>query len=89
MPLSVKEKSLCNWIQLYHSDILECSRLGTWLAIKMAGQHIQLKLDHPTGSNEWALYYYAPSLTKSRKEDETKKEIFRLVKKFLQEGYDG
>lgn len=73
------------WIELHKGDILDCARIATWLAIELAGQHIQLKMDHPLGSNEWALYCSVlPSLLGS-KEDPKRKSIPQLVEKFLKE----
>ena len=73
------------WIELYKGDILECARIATWLAMELAGQHLQLKMDHPVGSPEWALYCQVLPSLPGKKEDPKRKEIPRLVQRFLKE----
>jgi hypothetical protein len=73
------------WIELYRGNILECARIATWLAIELAGQHLQLKMDHPVGSSEWALYCQVLTSIPGGKEDPKRKQIPLLVKEFLKE----
>lgn len=73
------------WIELYKGDILDCARIATWLAIEMIGEHLQLKMDHPFGSCEWALYCQVLPSIPGSKEDPKRKQIPRMVRKFLQE----
>lgn len=82
----VPSKSCClqEWVELYRGHVLDCARLAAWLTMEMAGEHIQLKMNHAPESYEWALYYHV--IPSPGERDDPKREVVAgLVKKFLKE----
>jgi len=73
------------WLELYKGTAPECAQMATWLAIEMAGRHIQLKMDHGLDSSEWSLYCQVLPSIPGLKTDPNRKEIPRLVKRYLSE----
>jgi hypothetical protein len=82
--LPSKSYYLQEWVELFRGHVLDCARLAAWLTVEMAGEHIQLKMDHASGNYEWALYYHV--IPSPGERDDPKREIVaELAKKFLEE----
>lgn len=82
----VPSKSYQEWMELYRGQVLDCARLATWLTMEMAGEHIQLQMNHAPKSYEWALYYHV-TISSGEHDDSKRSVIVQLVKKFLEEEY--
>lgn len=79
-------KNYCmkEWIDLYTGHVTDCAQLAAWLAVEMAGQHIQLRMEHPNNSYEWTLSFHViPS--GNEKDDPNREAIIELVENYLEE----